>query len=309
MALTINDTTYAGTVASSFAVSAITGADTVDGGHVMLMDDVRKTFTIPTMEVAEDIIQPRSATPTGGGTSTIGSATLTPQDFMVYLEFNPRDLEQHWQAAQLSTTLLDRQLPPTVESFVVMRTLQRLKNVIEKQIWQGNSTLNDGSSLSYYDGLIRRLSTSADTIIPSGVAALTAGNIIASMESVYQALPSALIYNPDVKFFVSYKTMQLYRTAQVAQTYKGIDPTVAGVPQYAGKKVVALAGVPNNTIVAAIGKTDFDSNLWVGYNSMSDENNIQLARLQANSEMYFLKMLLKMDTQVVFPSQAVLWTV
>jgi hypothetical protein len=49
------------------------------------------------------------------------------------------------------------------------------------------------------------------------------------------------------------------------------------------------------------------SNLYVGINSTED-NNLQLMRLQNNSELFFLKGLLKFDVQYGFGDQAFLFT-
>jgi len=68
-----------------------------------------------------------------------------------------------------------------------------------------------------------------------------------------------------------------------------------------------LAGMPDNTIVVAISKPDIDSNLWLGINSTED-NQLQLMRLQNNSELFFVKGLFKMDTQVGFLDQLVIYT-
>ena len=40
MSFVINDTTYAGEVASQFIVKALTGADTINGGHVYAKDGI-----------------------------------------------------------------------------------------------------------------------------------------------------------------------------------------------------------------------------------------------------------------------------
>ena len=104
---TISDTTYAGEAAGQFIVRAITGNDTVQGGHVYVKDGIKKKFTIPRWDADyEDLIQDRMATPISKGEQVIDSRTLTPADYMIYMEFNPRDFEDHWYAQQLNPTLI-----------------------------------------------------------------------------------------------------------------------------------------------------------------------------------------------------------
>ena len=52
--------------------------------------------------------------------------------------------------------------------------------------------------------------------------------------------------------------------------------------------------------------TPQESNLWVGTNSIADEG-LQLARLQANSEKFFIKMLVKADVQIGWGAEVVLY--
>ena len=124
--LVINDTTYAGEVASQFLVKAITGADTISGGHVYVKDGIKKKYTIPRWDSNyEDFIQDRQATPISKGSWTVDGKVLDPQDFMIYTEFNPRDFEDHWFAVQLNPKLIDRALPATVESVMVQEAMKR----------------------------------------------------------------------------------------------------------------------------------------------------------------------------------------
>lgn len=72
----INDTTYAGEAASQFIIKSITGAVTVNGGHVYVKDGIKKKFTIPRWDADyEDFIQDRAATPTSKGSFTVDANT------------------------------------------------------------------------------------------------------------------------------------------------------------------------------------------------------------------------------------------
>jgi hypothetical protein len=307
MALTLTDTTYAGEAASGFIVKAITGAQTIQGGHVYVKDGIRKKFTIPRMTVS-DIIQDRAATPTTGGTITVTGQVLEPADFMVYNEFNPRDFEDHWIAQQLSPDLIDRRLPVSAESTIIQEHLKVVANHFDKLIWQGDTDLT--SNLKYFDGIVKKLTEAAANVI-SSPAALTTSNLQAKLELVVDALPAALKYDPTVKIFMNYKTAELYRKIQVAQTNKGVDFTKGAVWEFAGYPVVRIAGMPDDCIVMAKGNSGMDSNLWLGIDSTMDgegnPSSIKFSPLQANSEKWFLKMLMKMDVQIGFPDEAVLY--
>lgn len=293
----INDTTYAGEAASSFILRALTKNDTVQGGHVYIKDGIKNQFTIPRWDADfEDFVQDRSATPTSKGTMTIDGRVLQPQDYMIYTEFNPRDYEAHWFATQLNSTLIDRDLPVSVESVVVQGVLARHDKYTNKAYWNSSKSNPPSATYKYYDGFVTKASGA-----PSGnkVASttLTTNNIQGEMSKCYSAIPVALRYDPAMKFFCSYATYDVYMLSQINQTYKGKDITAEGVPTFRGREVVKIADFPDNTIIVAKGRPDQESNLWVGMNS-TDDAKLELKPLQANSELWFIKMLMKVDVQI-----------
>jgi hypothetical protein len=331
-ALIINDTTYAGEAASAFITRPVVGADSVQKGCVHVQDGIKKKYTIPRIEVS-NFIQRRAATPTSQGAITVDGRSLTPQDLMLYIEFNPRDYEQHWYAVQLDPKLLDRDLPPTAEEFTMLQTMKRLNEFFENAYWRSriafdpsganvNPTTKGQASTDsvyfYFDGLITKLLNDSDTVQVASPLILVAGtgdgtheNISAAFERVYQAVPKALLFkygNQGLKFHVSYATQQIYEQDLLLGTYKNQDTTQAGINRYKGYDVVPLAGMTDNTIVATVTNPGIESNLWIGCNSEQDETGLQLARLQANSELFFIKGLFKMDTQIGFPDMAVIYT-
>lgn len=299
----ITDTTYAGEAASQFLVKAITGADTINGGHAYIKDNIKKKFTIPKFDSNyEDFIQDRQPTPTSKGSFTTTGAVLNPADIMIYTEFNPRDWEDHWMATQLNPTLIDRSLPYTVESVVIQQVMQRWAKYFNKAIWNNDTALS--TIYKYFNGWLKNAANDATVIDVSTPITLSAANIQAELLRCYNAIPVELRYDMDMKFFVSYATWDMYDASQVAQTYKGIDITQMGSDKFKGHPVVKIADFPDNVIFVAKGKATPESNLWIGLNSVSDEG-LQLQKLQANSELYFIKMLVKADVQIGWGAECV----
>ena len=303
----ITDTTYAGEAAAQFIMKAITGADTINSGSVYIKDGIKKQFHIPRWDADyEDLIQDRQATPTSKGTMTISGQVITPADYMIYTEFNPRDFEDQWMATQLNPTLIDRSLPYSAESVVVQGVLQRHAKYFNKQIWNGDTSLASPSIYRYFDGFLKKAADSSETIQVSTPVTLTVNNIQAELLRGYNSIPAALRYDPAMKFYVSYATYDLYDQSQIAQTYKGVDITQEGRDTFKGKKVVRIADFPDDAYMIAKGMATPESNLWVGMNSISDEG-LKLAPLQANSEIWFIKMLMKVDVQIGWNGETVLY--
>jgi hypothetical protein len=301
----ITDTTYAGEVAAQFAIKAITGADTISGGHVYVKDGIKKKYTIPRWDADyEDFIQDRAATPTSKGSMDVDGKVLNPEDYMIYMEFNPRDFEDHWYATQLNPAIIDRALPATVESVVVQGVMARHAKYFNKAIWNNDTTTS--GIYKYWNGFLKNAQGDSDVIDVSSPITLTAGNIVAEFERGFVQIPDALKFDLNMKFYVSYATYELYQQAQAAQTYKGVDFTSMGRDTYKGLKVVKIADFPADSYMIAKGMSTPESNLWVGINSFSDEGLV-LKQLQANSELWFIKMNMKADVQIGWGSEVVLY--
>jgi hypothetical protein len=327
-ALVISDTTYAGEAASYMITHAVIGADTIKKGAIYVEDGIKKQRTIPRVDVT-NIMQKRVETPTSSGSITVDGQVLVPKDSMMYLEFNPRDFEQHWYAVQLNPRLLDAELPATAENFIMLQTMKRLNEFFENGIWRSRIEYDpDGSNVNplsiggsasdssyfYWDGLIAKAIASSLTIKVANPVALTGGatgNIINQFQAGYALVPSALLYKYGplgLKLFISYKDQQKYEnTMQLLTVYKNQDTTQQGINRYNGYDVVPLAGLPENTFFWAMGKPDITSNIWMGINSTED-NQLQLTRLQNNSELWFVKGLFKTDVQWGFNEESVMYT-
>jgi len=325
--LTITDTSYAGTFASYFWLPATFGMDTVQKGAVYVQDGIKKTHTIGRIDFANPL-QTRAATPTGSGTFTVTGRTLTPLDLMVYTEFNPRDYEQHWLAEQLSPTLLARELPTTAENYMMQIGLNRTFEQIEIGLWMGSTdyTAQAGTAgngqICFFDGFLKKMVSDTAVKKVASPLPLTAAASSVSVYNVVDAMNAllvlaatnkkALLSRPNrytrLKFFVSINTEQIYHTfLTTSLTFKGVNTTEQGINKFKGYEIVPLAGFPDDTILFCEGLDDVSSNLYVGMNSTED-NNLQLMRLQNNSELFFLKGLMKYDTQYGFSEEVFLFT-
>ena len=327
MSLVISDVSYAGTFASYFWLPATFGMDTIQKGAVFVKDGIKKAHMIGRMDFANPL-QRRTATPTSAGSFTVDGRVLNPFDLMLYSEFNPRDFEQHWLAEQLSPTLLARELPVTAENYMMQMALNRAFEQIELGIWMGSTTYTaaDGTTgngqLKWFDGFLKKMVN--DALVPKVASPLplTAApsggglyNVASAMDALITSVATtkkAMLSNPGrykrMKFLVSINTEQIYQTYITTSTiYKGVNTTDEGINKYKGYEIVPLAGLADDTILFCEATDTADSNLYVGMNSTED-NNLQLQRLQANSELFFLKGLMKYDVQYGFSEQVFLYT-
>ena len=327
MSLVISDTSYTGTFASYFWLPATFGMDTVEKGVVFVKDGIKKAHTIGRIDFSQPL-QRRQATPVTGGNFTIDGRVLTPQDMMLYTEFDPRDFEQHWLAEQLSPTLLARELPVQAENYMMQMALNRTFEQVENGLWMGSTTYTaaDGSTgngqIKYFDGFLKKMVNDSAVLkvaSPLPLSAAASGGGVYNIVDAFNALitlaavnKKALLSNAGrykrLKFIVSVNTEQIYQTfLTTSLTFKGINTTDQGINRFKGYEIVPVAGMADDTIVFAEATDNVDSNLYVGMNSTED-NNLQLMRKQANSELFFLKGLMKYDVQYGFSEQVFLFT-
>ena len=117
--------TYAGEVLEDLLVYTAKGNETYEAGLVHVKPGIQKRYVLPHIQLGS-IIQDNKPTPTsteGAADDTTGfnqyklsERYLDPQDFMVYLEFNPRDFEEYWRFAQPEGPLVFRELAPEVQN-------------------------------------------------------------------------------------------------------------------------------------------------------------------------------------------------
>lgn len=330
--LTVTDTTYAGEFYNIFLMKILLGFETATKGLVKIESGIKKKKTIGVLTV-DGFIQAAQDPPVFGGEADVDGRVLEPKEVMGYMEANPAKFEDHWLAVEMNPALLDRALPVSFESAVLDRTGQLTSAWIEKIFWQGDydavaiaAALAGGlapgdSNLIFFDGIIKVTNDAIpngnkiNLALPVGAeaVALTAGNIKSKFDQlkalIMASADGAAAYNdPNFVFVVNYKTGSLYGDAIKAQANKGDDFTKRGNREYDGRRIVEVAGQHDDTIWAGIATRDNTSQLWLGANEADEWTQFRVAKLQANSEKIFVKMLTKLCTNIAIPEQVFLYT-
>ena len=72
--------------------------------------------------------------------------------------------------------------------------------------------------------------------------------------------------------------------------------------------MVVINGITEQTIFLGKFTGDDESCLWMGVDYATDLESVKVEPLQANSELYFLQMRMKVDVNLVRPGEIVLYT-
>ena len=347
--------TYAGEVLEDLLVYTAQGNDTYREGLIHIVPGVQKKKVLPHVSLGS-IIQDNVATPT----STNGSANdstgmkqykfseryLEPQDFMVYLEFNPRDFEEYWKPFQPDGELIFRELDPKVQATMLHLLVDRKDQYIGDSIWASkkggvdsnitsdnptdNTTIggaSDAGPMKYFDGFMVRVldnlkanSASAPTeaqknekasgkVVLAGTTAMATGEAVEkALYAMYRACPKKLRKSNKLKFVMGWELWDLYDAYLSSKDAKYTENADVNKFKFKGKEIKVIDGITEQTIVLGRFSKEMDSCLWMAVDYATDQDSVKIEKLQANSELYFFQMRMKVDVNIVLPSEIVVWT-
>jgi hypothetical protein len=305
MAVIINSI-YAGEVLEQLLVRATTGNQFVDGGHIRIQPDVNKKFSIPRLRAGK-MLQKRKEDPAktdSKGDFNIDEVFLEPKDVMAFTLFNPRAFEQFWRPYQPSGNLVFRELPTEVQNAM----LAEMAKVIDFEL--GNEFINGvhGSGANqFFDGILTRIKADPAVIDLAATDPITEINILSVLQSVRDNIPVAIRGERNLKIFMSVEDADIYDSVLTNQDFKGANYTDTNPERFKGIKIIPLAQWPKDVVVAAVASSDLNSNFWAGVGYVDDAEVIQIDKWSAASELYFFKMLMMADTNIVFGEDIVLY--
>ena len=303
-------TIYSGEALDELLTKMVTGNEIVQKGLVHVQNNIQKKFALPRVKSGKRL-QARKPTLTAAdakGGFDIDERYLEPNDAMVFDMFNPREFESFWRPFQPQGALVYRELPAQVQQALIDVMTDQLDTELNDAIINGD-TVSAVEELAQFNGLIKRLTEDGDTIVIPTPEVITVGNVASKLDLCYKAAPEAVRRKSNCKFIVSTNTMDLYEESEYAKQFKGANSTDNVPARYRGKTMVDVVDFPDDCILFCIADNTRSSNLWLGVDFADDDETIQIDKLSPADEQYFFKMLMKMDTNVVFPEEAVLYKV
>lgn len=276
MATSVSITTsYAGEAAGKYVSAALLSADTLEGGGVTLMPNVKFKSTIQKVATA-DLIKDASCDFTPTGSVTLTERVIQPEEFQINLQLCKQTFQDDWSAISMGYSAFDS-LPPSFADFIIGHVAAKVAEKMENNIWQGaNDTAGE------FDGYTVLFAADSDVLdVTTSESSITSSNVIAEMGKVVDLIPSAVYGKEDLYIYVASNVARAYVralggfgasglgangvNAQGTTWYNGGDLAFDGV------KIFVAPGLPDNHMVAAQ-----KSNLFFGTGLMSDMNEVKL---------------------------------
>jgi len=265
--------TYAGEFAGKYIAAALFSARTLDNKLISIMPNVKFKSVIQKIAV-DNIISNASCDFTETGSVALTERILEPKELQVNLQLCKQEFVDSWEALQLGYSAFD-EIPASFNDFLVSYVGAKVAEATETSIWQGNSATN-----GQFGGLYPALSASvgaggATAPITSSVSgSITSTNVIAALDGVYSAIPSAVFGKEDLTIYVPTNVAKAYQQAistNYANGYQN-NVTVGQKPlDFQGIELAWCPGLANNAVVAAQ-----KSNLFFGTGLLSDYNEVKV---------------------------------
>ena len=272
-------TSYAGEFSGKYIAAALLSGDTLANEEITIMPNVRFKSVIQKASTNNIVRDASCDFQTGQGTLTLTEQILEPKEFQVNLDLCRKDLFATWQGAEMGYSQY-ADLPASFSDFVLAHVAAKVSDFTETQIWSG---AGGAGSFSGFATLL-----AADAALPAGqeIAAVAggvnAGNVIAQMGSVVDAIPSAVYGSSELRLYVSSNVARSYTralggftgTGNAGYDSKGTNQ-VLGNLFFDGVEIVVSKGMADNTMIAAE-----KSNLFFGTGLLNESQEVRTIDMQ-----------------------------
>lgn len=274
----VNNLEYCGKDAGELYAAAILGGETTS--KVRLFANVKNTEKVRNIDGNDDILQEGDCVWSDNSDTTLSEKEITTCDFKINLEYCVKDFENSYISDNVRAGHNNGEvMPPSIEQYIVSRTMEKVKGQIEQYYWNGDT---DSSTYPFCDGLIKKLEADA-TVIDINAVVINSSNVFAELTRIYEAIPEAIKFKTDgtgnfaVKFFASAGVISAYKLYQAQLGYGNQYNGAGDKPlNFMGYDLIYTPGLRGSNIVAAD-----PNNLWLATDLMSDFEDIKLLSMMS----------------------------
>ncbi len=304
MAIVVKNTNYNGEVLEQILTTASTGNDLVEKGLIMVIPGVEKKISLPRLKAGK-MLRKRRANPTvddSKGDFEYSEKSLDPKDMMAFSTFNPRTFEDIWRPYQPKGNLVFAELPPVAQNALLEALSKQLQFELGEQYVNGEYVDDDNDDDHLMDGILTQAAKDAECIV---VDPAKCTSMLATLKAIRNAIPKAMRRNPNLTILMSPEDFDRYDDELSEYEHKHSDQTKVNDERYKSINIEVVSSWPDGVVVATLCSPDADGNLFAAVNLQDDENVIQIDKVSNMSELYFVKLLMKADTNIAFGEEFV----
>jgi hypothetical protein len=254
---------YAGEAAAGYVSAALLSNPTIANNELTVLNNVEYKANLRKITVAGtagNLMADATCDFTDSGTVTYAERVLTPKNLDVNTQVCKKEFLSSWEGQNM-TAGLNGTLPLEFTDYLIGQTAERVSQEIQQSIWDGNGS-NDGQ----FDGF--KLLLAADSDVNDVTATtLSAANIVAQLDAVVAAIPSAVYGKDDLKIWIPTSALQFYIEAQATLGYVNKFNMGTEFPMsFNGIQICHAPGLAADTMIA--GRT---SNMFFGTDGSSSE--------------------------------------
>lgn len=248
MATTITQN-YAGEVAAGYVAASVLAGNTLANREITIHEGVHFKMNIKEAALS-GIIQTGGCDFADQGTATITEKVLQVTDLKVNKQECAKTWLNSWESAKRRAGRNNQDVPAEFSDWLIGYMGELVALDIEGNLWQGNVT---GSSYTNFDGIEK-------TILDAGTAqeidavagGITAANVQAEVEKVYDLIPNAIINHPDLRIYVSNKVARAYKKSIGAADYLQTGVVGDKPLDYLGVPLVVANGMTDDAMIAGL---------------------------------------------------------
>lgn len=271
-------------------------------GNIMV--GVKSTETINIMDTDAVFQAGGTCGFTSSGATAFTQRTVTVGKIKVQEGLCPKDHEaKYTQQALKSGSLTDYNTEIYAQQYTDLK-IGKVAEALEVALWQGD-TASATVNLQRYDGLLKLIDAATTEIIPTPAGVITKANAIAIVDSVYAAIPSALLDKDDLEICLGWTEFRLYCAALRDLNLFHYDATAAnGSIFYPGTSipVTAYHGLSGTNRIVAFRW----SNVYMATDMENEEEKFDLFFAKEADQVRF-NLEFKQGVNVAFPNEIVIY--
>ena len=266
---------FSGKAAGFYISAALKEAKSLE--YLTMIENVKYKSNIQ-KQAAASVLADATCDFTAAGTLTMTENVLEPKLLQINMDICSENLLSSWESLQMRAGA-GAPPPASFDDYVISYMAGIIADGTESGIWTG--TAAGAGSFQGFVGTGGYLLAAQDPDVVQvdndggAGTAYTAANIIANLQALTAAIPTAVYVKEDLHIYMSPKTFRLYISAVSTLGYinaysmnKDYDAVFEGV------KIAVCPGMRNDTMVAAQ-----KSNLFYGTDLLSDSTRINLLDL------------------------------